>query len=152
MYEALVLPRAVRSRLGFDADYGAGLGFFDPPVLMELVLAPATAGDAVVVIVDTPVAEGPILDSRVFGPLDVAYVLHKRGSFNSLARGWAGGTSVTWGDDDVTCMRMAVATDSDADRDRLSGTFNRWLTYGDDRTVVIEGDLIVATTCAPHIP
>lgn len=32
--EALALPAAVRSRLGFDADYGGGLGFFDPSVVM----------------------------------------------------------------------------------------------------------------------
>lgn len=32
--DALALPRAMRSRLGFDADYGGGLGFFDPSVIL----------------------------------------------------------------------------------------------------------------------
>lgn len=32
--DALALPPEVRSRLGFDADYGGGLGFFDPSVLL----------------------------------------------------------------------------------------------------------------------
>jgi ectoine hydroxylase-related dioxygenase (phytanoyl-CoA dioxygenase family) len=33
--DALALPPEVRSRLGFDADYGGGLGFFDPRVLLS---------------------------------------------------------------------------------------------------------------------
>lgn len=33
--EALALPPAVKSRLGFDMDYGGGLGFYDPSVLLD---------------------------------------------------------------------------------------------------------------------
>ena len=33
--DAMALPREVRTRLGFDADYGGGLGFFDPTVLLS---------------------------------------------------------------------------------------------------------------------
>lgn len=33
--EARALPKAMRSRLGFDADYGGGLGFYDPSVLLD---------------------------------------------------------------------------------------------------------------------
>ena len=33
--DALALPPDIRGRLGFDADYGGGLGFFDPRVVLE---------------------------------------------------------------------------------------------------------------------
>lgn len=36
--EALALPDAVRTRLGFDMDYGDGLGFYDPSVLLTPVV------------------------------------------------------------------------------------------------------------------
>lgn len=32
--EALALPDAVRTRLGFDMDYGQGLGLYDPSVVL----------------------------------------------------------------------------------------------------------------------
>jgi len=33
--DALALPEKVRMRLGFDTEYGGGLGFFDPTVVLE---------------------------------------------------------------------------------------------------------------------
>ena len=128
-------------------------GFYDDvPASTEAILIP-DALDQPIVEVDVPVADGPILETRVFGALDLGLVLRGRGSPTSLARGWAGGRSVMWGDDESTCIRMAVATDTDDDRERLFKTFERWVDLGDgNRTVVIDDDLIVATACAAFVP
>ncbi|KAG1648342.1 hypothetical protein GQR58_029922 [Nymphon striatum] len=123
----------------------------EAPTSTEQVLVPESA-DEPIVTVEVPEAEGPVFETQVAGALDVALVLTGRGAIGSVARGWAGGRSVMWGDDEVTCVRYAIATDTEADQDRLLKTFGRWADAAEDRVAVVEGDLIVATSCAPYVP
>ena len=123
----------------------------DPPTTSEQIVL-RTSPDEPVVDVAIPQADGPVLFEQVVGVLDLALILHGRGPANVVGQGWAGGAAVIWGDDSETCIRFAIAHDTDEYQQKLLRTLERWVDMTDDRTVAIEGDLIVATSCGELIP
>jgi hypothetical protein len=133
----------------------------DPPQSSEEFIAPFGADGEAVIDVATPEADGPVLQEFVFGASDLLVWLLGESLepqpaliFPTLTAidGWAGGKAVVWGDDTETCVRIAIAADSASDLAEIETAIQIWADGDAARTVVLDGDLVVATSCGPFAP
>ena len=133
----------------------------NPPPSSEAFMVPGTPPTEAIVQVETPAAEGPILQEAVYGASDIFVWLLGESlepdtslifpTFTAID-GWAGGRAVLWGDDSESCIRIAIAADTEADLGEFQQAIAPWADASADRSVVIEGGLVVATGCAPYLP
>lgn len=134
----------------------------NPPLTTEEILVP-DIGIGVEPVIDVPIpeADGPVLFDSTFGVVDVfTWLLGESLDPNPVLifptleaiDGWAGGSTVTWGDEFESCTRIAIAGDSPTDLDEIEDAVGLWADAEPDRIVVRDGDLVVATACAPFIP
>ncbi len=134
----------------------------DPPASSEEFMVPGTPRTETIVDVATPAADGPILDDVVYGANDMfvwllgetlepdpALLLAVFGAID----GWAGGRAVLWGDETESCVRIALAGDSESDLQEIREVSETWAAVdASSRSVVRDGDLVVVTGCAPYLP
>jgi len=136
--------------------------FDTPPVSSEIFMVPfGDASDEPIIDVPTPTADGPILDSAVYGAADILTWLLGESLepdpstvFPTIIAidGWAGGRYVLWGDEGESCMRIAIAADTANDLTEIEEAIMLWAAGGQDRTVAVDDDLVVVTGCAPYVP
>lgn len=132
-----------------------------PPASSEVfMVAFGDASDEPIIDVATPTADGPILDEAVYGSADILTWLLGESLepdpsllFPTILAidGWAGGRAVLWGDETESCMRIAIAADSDGDLNEIEEATRLWAANGTGRTVQVENGLVVVTGCAPYI-
>lgn len=133
-----------------------------PPASSEIfMVAFSDASGEAILDVPTPTADGPVLDEAVYGAADIlVWLLGEELEpdpallFPTLTAidGWAGGRAVLWGNDSQSCMRIAIAADSPNDLGEIEAATSLWAGDDPDRSVRVEGDLVVATGCAVYIP
>ncbi|MEM7271517.1 MAG: hypothetical protein AAF547_00430 [Actinomycetota bacterium] len=130
----------------------------EQPASSEHVLFPDTPADEAIIEVPVPAADGDVLSEGSFGAADLVVWLAGDSLQPSpaavtaaltAADGWAGGSSVLWGDDTESCIRMALAADTPADLDELRAPIDAWADRADGRTVETAGDQLLVTGCAP---
>lgn len=133
------------------------------PASSEEIMFPAgsTGGAAEpeeVVDLAAPTADGPELATYEFGAVSLALWLLS----DSLqpdpavanraimaADGWAGGHLVLWGDEAESCVRIALAADSDTELTEIETAVQGWVDGGEGRTVESADGVVTATGCAP---
>ena len=164
---ALVLALSVPYAFGeiFIEANGGAAGTWDsladPPASSEEFMVPNTASDETIVAVATPAADGPVLEEGVYGATDIfTWLLGESLEPNpslifptfAAIDGWAGGRAVLWGDDTESCMRIAIAADTDLDLTEIEAAVSLWADADSARSVEVIGDLVTATGCAPYLP
>lgn len=134
----------------------------DPPTSSEVFMIPGPTDQEPVIPVATPGAGGLVLDDFVFGAADLlVWMLGETlepapdlvfSTINAVD-GWAGGRAVVWGDDIESCVRIALAADSERDLGEIRTLVESWADREPDgRTVETQGELVVVTGCAPYVP
>ncbi len=94
----------------------------DPPASSEQVLHPdGPAAGLVVIDVDPPAVDGPVLDEGTAGELLVEQWLGERASF-----GWGGDHYVIWESGARTCLTIDLAADSASDSTDIFAAAERW--------------------------
>lgn len=137
-------------------------GFLEePPASSEIfMIAFGDVSSQPIIDVATPRADGPILDEAVYGAADIFVWLLGESLepdpeliFPTIIAidGWAGGRAVLWGDDNQSCVRIAIAGDSEIDLTEIQDAIGLWAVDNADRTVELDNDLVVATGCAPYM-
>lgn len=138
----------------------------DPPTTTEEILTLGSGeryGAAARVEVPTPSADGPVLDTSVFGAADLLVLLLgetlEPGQLVVLrsldaADGWAGGEGILWGDDQESCLRVSFAADTANDLAEIGEALSLWAAEASTstRTVTTNDSLVTLTGCAPYIP
>jgi hypothetical protein len=126
---------------GGEAAIDAAL--LDPPRTSEQVLHPDRFIDLEeAVVVETPVAEGEIIDEGVVGELAFDLWLGNR-----AGNGWGGDRYVSWRTDEGACTRVDVVGDTAEDTEEYAVAAGSWATQGQGRTVERVGDLVRVTGC-----
>lgn len=125
--------------------------FRDPPTTSEQVLDPKKylAGEAAVVV-EAPPADGPVLDSGMFGQLMLRLLLgNALGSarVQRASEGWAGDRFVVWQQGDDHCLRVDVATETAKDGTELDDALTDTAAELPDARVEQAGDRVRFTTC-----
>ncbi|MEM8923129.1 MAG: hypothetical protein AAGD35_06475 [Actinomycetota bacterium] len=167
--ELAAVPAAFLNALslpyGFGQVYVAANGgpagtweaYENPPSSSEQVLFPDTAATETVVDVEAT-ADGDVLDTSVFGAADLALWLFGDSiepsqadiiSALNAADGWAGGSSVLWGDDTESCLRIVLAADTPLDLTEMEAAVTPWVEAAEGRTSVVANDLLTVTSCTP---
>lgn len=126
----------------------------------EEVLFPFLQGEQLLIDVPTPAADGEILHSAEFGAADMMIwllgpsLLPDNATIMSAvgaAQGWAGGHGVLWGDDETSCMRLALAGDDETELSEIQDAADLWAADNADRTVINADGVVTITACAPFL-
>jgi len=133
-----------------------------PPASSEVFMTGfGDASDEPIIDVPTPAADGPVLHEAVYGAADIFVWLLGESLepdpeliFPTIIAidGWAGGRAVLWGDNNQSCVRVAIAADSETDLIEIQNATGLWAADNADRTVELDNDLVVVTGCAPYMP
>lgn len=125
--------------------------FREPPTTSEQVLDPkkylAAEG---AVAVDTPPADGPVLDQGMFGDLMLRLLMGSAlgsGRVQRAAEGWAGDRYVVWQQGEDYCLRVDIATDTEKDGTELDNALADTAAALPNAQVEQAGDRVRFTTC-----
>ena len=129
----------------------------EPPASSEHILFPNTPPSEPKVAVAPPTADGPELYRAEFGAADLALWLlgdslqpdpATVSTVLSASDGWAGGEMVLWGDENDSCVRIALAADSAEDRAEIEVAARAWAEEGTGRSVSDDGETVLIEGCA----
>lgn len=158
------------TNLGGTADTWDEVTTDNPPTSEEILQGKRL--DEPVVDVATPGIDGAPVDvdptvqyEDTFGAIDL-FLMFGGESLDAdpsvfakaarLTDGWAGGRHVLWGDNEVSCIRAALAADTEGDFKEIENALTDWANEGEARSYSSYTDdqdnaIAVFTSCVPHI-
>ncbi len=116
-------------------------------------------------VVEAPVAQNEISSEGILGAEGILLLLLGESltpgqievvTALTAADGWGGDRFIVDGDETASCFRANMVADSAAEFAELEAAFTGWASKesvpGAERSVMVDGEMLLLTACAPFIP